>query len=100
MTVYDKQRPIGNLAPERGELLALRPAWITAAEYGPVSILAIWEATYDTPIYLVTNMADLETALAAYRQRAHIETFFSDQKSRGFHLHKSHLSDPQRLARC
>ena len=100
MTVYGKQRPIGNLAPERGELLALRPAWITAAEYGPVSILAIWEATYDTPIYLVTNMADLEAALAAYRQRAHIETFFSDQKSRGFHLHKSHLSDPQRLARC
>ncbi|MDP9317323.1 MAG: transposase [Chloroflexota bacterium] len=99
MTVYGKQRPIGNLAPERGELLAVRPAWITAAEYGPVSILAIWEATYDAPIYLVTNMVDLEAALAAYRQRAHIETFFSDQKSRGFHIHKSHLSDPRRLAR-
>ncbi len=28
-----------------------------------------------------------------------IETFFSDQKSRGFHLHKSHLSDPKRLTR-
>ena len=28
-----------------------------------------------------------------------IETFFSDQKSRGFHLHKSHLRDPKRLAR-
>ena len=28
-----------------------------------------------------------------------IETFFSDQKSRGFQLHKSHLSDPKRLAR-
>jgi hypothetical protein len=28
-----------------------------------------------------------------------IETFFSDQKSRGFHLHKSHLSEPQRLSR-
>ena len=38
-------------------------------------------------------------ALALYRQRAHIETFFADQKSRGFHIHKSHLSDPQRLAR-
>ena len=34
-----------------------------------------------------------------YRKRAHIETFFSDQKSRGFHLHKSHLSNPKRLAR-
>ncbi len=44
-------------------------------------------------------MADLDAAQALYRKRAHIETFFSDQKSRGFHLHKSHLRDPQRLAR-
>ena len=34
-----------------------------------------------------------------YQKRFRIETFFSDQKSRGFHLHKSHISDPQRLAR-
>ncbi len=27
------------------------------------------------------------------------EPFFSDQKSRGFHIHQSHLSDPTRLAR-
>src|SRR5439155_1126663 len=27
------------------------------------------------------------------------ETFFSDQKSRGFNIHKSHLTDPQRLSR-
>jgi hypothetical protein len=26
-----------------------------------------------------------------------IETFFSDQKSRGFNIHKSHLSDTVRL---
>ena len=84
MTVFGKQRPIGNRAPTRGELLGVRPAWITTAEYGPGSILAIWKSTYDAPIYLVTNMTDLEAALAAYRKRAHMETFFSDQKSRGF----------------
>ncbi|MFY9944069.1 MAG: hypothetical protein WAK57_17985 [Desulfobacterales bacterium] len=28
-----------------------------------------------------------------------IETFFSDQKSRGFNIDKSHLSCPQRLTR-
>ena len=99
MTVYGKQRPIGNIAPTRGELLAVRPAWMTAEEYGPVSILAIWEAAYEEPLYLVTNMRDLDAALTLYRKRAHIETFFADQKSRGFHLHKSHLSDPKRLAR-
>ncbi len=99
MTVYGQARHIGDLAPTRGERLAVRPAWMTAEEYGPVSILAIWEAAYEEPLYLVTNMRDLDAALALYRKRAHIETFFSDQKSRGFQLHKSHLSDPKRLAR-
>ncbi len=98
MTVYGQIRPIGKLAPVRGELLAVRPAWMTAEQYGPVTILAIWEDAYEEPIYLVTNLLDLTAALAAYRQRAHIETFFSDQKSRGFHIHRSHLSDPKRLA--
>jgi hypothetical protein len=99
MTVYGREWHIGALAPKRGELLAVRPAWMTAAQYGPVSLLAIWEAAYEAPIYLVTNMADLDAALALYRKRAHIETCFSDQKSRGFQLHKSHLSDPKRLTR-
>jgi hypothetical protein len=99
MTVYGRDYHIGDLAPMRGELLAVRPAWMTAQQYGPVSVLGIWEAAYDAPIYLVTNMVDLAAALAAYRKRAHIETFFSDQKSRGFHIHRSHLSDPVRLAR-
>src|SRR5919202_4492227 len=99
MTVYGRTYHIGDLAPTRGELLAVQPAWMTAAQYGPVSMLAIWEAAYAEPLYLVTNMLDLDAALALSRKRAHIETFFSDQKSRGFHLHKSHLSDPQRVAR-
>ncbi len=99
MTVYGSERPIGAMAPTQGELLAVRPAWMTAEQYGPVSILAIWEQAYDQPIYLVTNMLDLGAALAAYRKRAQIETFFSDQKSRGFQLHRSHLNDPARLTR-
>jgi hypothetical protein len=41
----------------------------------------------------------LVEAWEAYGQRYDLETFFSDQKSRGFHLHKSHLDDPARLAR-
>ena len=40
-----------------------------------------------------------EEACRYYQKRFRIETFFSDQKSRGFHLHKSHISDPQRLSR-
>lgn len=34
-----------------------------------------------------------------YKKRFKIEPFFRDQKSQGFHIHKSGLSDPKRLAR-
>src|SRR4029453_1842870 len=40
-----------------------------------------------------------EEACRLYAKRFRIETFFSDQKSRGFHIHKSHISDVQRLSR-
>ena len=99
MTVEGKHSTIGALEPKRGEQLGMRAVWVTAEQYGPVSILALWEAAYEEPIYLVTNMADLKAAIALYRKRAHVETFFSDQKRRGFHMHKSHLSAPVRLAR-
>jgi len=44
-------------------------------------------------------MTSAEEACRLYAKRFRIETFFSDQKSRGFHLHKSHVSEPQRLSR-
>ena len=44
-------------------------------------------------------MATAEEACRWYEKRFRIETFFSDQKSRGFHIHKSHMSDVQRLSR-
>lgn len=90
---------MGALTPKQGELLAVTPALMTAQHDGPVSIRALWEQRCEKPRYLVTNMTDLDAAYARYQKRPHSETFFSDQKSRGCHLHKSHLSDPARLCR-
>ncbi len=90
---------VGDLGPPRGELLAVTPAWMTAQQYGPVSILAIWELPFKEPIDLVTNLDDLDAAVQHYKQRPQIETFFSDQKSRGFQIHQSHVRDPKRLSR-
>ncbi len=64
-----------------------------------MNVIAWWEAKYKEPIYLVTNFKLLDEACYWYRKRMLIETFFSDQKSRGFHLHLSHLSHPSRLQR-
>jgi hypothetical protein len=62
-------------------------------------VLSCWAKGYQEPLYLVSNMATAEEACRLYEKRFRIETFFSDQKSRGFHIHKSHISDVQRLSR-
>ncbi len=82
-----------------GDILSFPQVLFTAAGYGPVHAIAVWQKGYKEPLYLVTNLHDAEEAWKWYRKRFRIETFFSDQKSRGFYLHKSHLSDPKRLSR-
>ncbi len=82
-----------------GTLIALQEVKFTRDAYGPVMVLSCWAKGYQDPLYLVSNMDAAEEACHYYQKRFRIETFFSDQKSRGFHLHKSHISDPQRLSR-
>jgi Transposase DDE domain len=82
-----------------GPLVELRDVRVTAAAYGPIMLLCCWATGYKDPLYLLTNMASADEACRMYAKRFRIETFFSDQKRRGFHLHKSHLADPTRLSR-
>jgi hypothetical protein len=81
------------------ETVELSDVRFTAAGYGPLLAVAAWRDDCKEPIYLVSNLELAEEALGWYQKRYGIETFFSDQKSRGFHLHQSHLSDPKRLTR-
>jgi hypothetical protein len=82
-----------------GKRIGVPDASFTAQGYGPVLAIAWWQTGCKEPIYLVTNLEVVDEACYWYSKRFRIETFFSDQKSRGFHVHKSHLSDPVRLAR-
>jgi hypothetical protein len=82
-----------------GDCLALSDVTVTQDKYGPVLVVAWWRQDTKEPIYLVSNMELVEEACYWYGKRFRIETFFSDQKSRGFHLQKSHISDPERMAR-
>lgn len=57
-------------------------------------------ATATCPAELCVLMTNLEPSgwvLRHYLKRMHIEESFRDDKSGGFDLHHSHLSDPQRL---
>lgn len=82
-----------------GNLIDVPEALFTAEAYGPIRLICCWAKGHQEPLYLVTNLASAEEACRLYAKRFRIETFFRDQKSRGFQLHKSHLSDPKRLSR-
>jgi len=82
-----------------GRLVALQEVYVTREAYGPIMVRCCWAKGYHEPLYLVSNLATAEEACRFYQKRCRIETFFSDQKSRGFHIHQSHISDPQRLSR-
>jgi hypothetical protein len=82
-----------------GTLVALPEVLCTREKYGPIMLICCWAKGYHGPLYLVTNMTFAEEACRLYAKRFRIETFFSDQKSRGFPLHKSPISDPTRLTR-
>jgi len=99
--LYEDDQPFGfaDLYVQEGEHVEISGVEFTLARYGPVTVIAVWESGYLEPLYLVTNLELGEEALLYYRRRYGIETFFSDQKSRGFHLAHSHLSDPERLTR-
>ena len=79
--------------------MALQEVYGTREAYGPVMVLCCWAKGYQEPLSLVSHLATAEEACRLYHKRFRIDTFFSDQTSRGLHLHTSHISDPQRLSR-
>ncbi len=82
-----------------GRFIELKEVQFTRDAYGPVMVLCCWAKDEAEPLYLVSNLSLSEEAIKYYQKRFRIETFFSDQKSRGFNIQKSHLEDPQRLSR-
>ena len=84
---------------EVGDQIELPDVGFTASQYGPVLVCILWKPSWDDPLILVSNLDFLEEAYHFYQHRFRIETFFSDQKSRGFYLGHSHISDPSHLDR-
>jgi hypothetical protein len=92
------ERNYQDISLQPGQRWSLAEVFFTRQGYGPVLAIGWWRSECLEPIYLVSNFDDPDEACHWYQKRFRIETFFSDQKSRGFHLHKSHLADPARIA--
>jgi hypothetical protein len=90
---------IGQYPLAKGRVLFLSQVGFTQDAIVSLNLVGWWGSRHEAPIYLVTNVANAYQACIYYRRRFQIETFFSDQKSRGFHIHKSHLAEPARLGR-
>lgn len=90
---------IGDCEVTYGRLRILLDIAFTQHAALPANLVVWWGREYDVPLFLITNLRTASRAAWCYRRRFRIETFFSDQKSRGFQIHKSHLSDPARLSR-
>jgi len=88
-----------DLCLQPGDCIGIPNVQFTRQAYGPVTAIAWWQKGYQEPIFLVTNLELVREACYWYEKRFSIETFFSDEKSRGFYLHKSHLDDPERLSK-
>ncbi len=95
----DETFTLADLALQPGDGVELTDLLFTAQGFGPVLAGAVWERGQKEPLLLITNLDFLSEARSWYRKRFGIETFFSDQKSRGFYLCHSHLGDPERLSR-
>lgn len=94
-----KSQPISAYSLAKGQVFHRHSVGFTKAAAVTLNLIGWWGSQYEDPIFLVSNLSNPFQACRYYRRRYRIETFFSDQKSRGFHIHKSHLSDPLRLSR-
>lgn len=94
----EKQVRMDTLA-QKGKIVCKKNSRFTGQQYGPITAIAWWDKKYEEPLYLVTSLSNEQEACRLYKKRPLIETLFSDQKSRGFSIDKSHLSDPDKLNR-
>jgi len=91
---------LGSMIPADGQrFFMLYDVKFTHKKYGPVNVLIQHEKGYKEPIYLLTNLDFPERISKLYKKRFKIETFFSDQKSRGFNIQRSKIGKPERLAK-
>jgi hypothetical protein len=92
-------RRVDTYSKQKGSLVTVYQVAFTKTAALSLNLVAWWGVTYEEPIYLITNLPNGSLACWFYKRRFRIETLFSDQKSRGFHIHKGHLSDPFRISR-
>ena len=99
LTEMGRTYRFSDLIREENSCVAVSDAMFTKKQFGPIMAVANWQRPHARPVYLISNHESLRDICHFYRLRFKIETMFSDTKSRGFNIQKSHLRHPERVAR-
>ena len=94
-----EERKIRDIPLKKNQVLQYLDVKFTKKTERKTNLVLWWLGKYEKPIYLISSLGSKYLACRHYQRRYRIETFFSDQKSRGFNIHKSHLADPERISR-
>ena len=94
-----EDRKFSDLLATQGDCNIENDIAFTDELYEVLSAVGWWGQSNDEPIYLISNMEDMIEIISTYKKRFSIETFFCDQKSKGFKIDKSRISIPTRLSK-
>ena len=70
---------------------------ITQSSHFPMNVLITWGKTYKEPLIVATTFQDSNRSLQHYQQRFGIEPMFKDDKSNGFDVQNTKVTDPKRI---
>jgi hypothetical protein len=92
-----KQQPLSSLDIQPGCSQFFQQVTMGKQGFGRFSLAVKWKRKYRAkvepePWYLLTNLANFSSAVAAYRKRMGIEAMFKDCKTGGYHLEGSKAS--------
>jgi len=95
-----KQQPLFSLEVAPGDSKFFQEVTMGKQGFGQFCLAVKWKRKYRgkveaEPWYLLTNLADFSSAVAAYRKRMGIEAMFKDCKTGGYHLEGSKASVPR-----
>jgi hypothetical protein len=74
-----------------------RQVTVTKRSQFLVNVTITWRPSYEEPLLLITTFEGAPRALSTYHRRFGIEPMFKDQKSNGFNLEKTKITDPKRI---
>lgn len=83
---------------KQGESKTYQGVSFTNKYYGPITFISWRPKNQKKIVYLISNYSSETKAIKFYKKRQIIETFFSDLKTKGFHLQKSHISNLDSLS--